>query len=58
MGMFSIRMMESSMVSIAKTAKARGMSQRQLVAQALEAIGVPMAEAEHMDRSASSRRRA
>jgi hypothetical protein len=55
-GILTVRLMESTMVSVARAAKARGMTQRQLVAQALAAFGLEVAEIDLRERTAPRRR--
>jgi hypothetical protein len=55
-GIHTVRMMESSMVSIAQEAKRRGLTQRQLLALALDAFGVPMAAEDLREREVKKRR--
>jgi hypothetical protein len=55
-GILTVRLMESTMVSVAREAKARGMTQRQLVAQALQAFGLKVSEIDLKERTAPRRR--
>jgi hypothetical protein len=55
-GMLSVRLMESSLTALARAARDQGVTQRQVVAKALAAAGVTIAQADLEDRPAPRRR--
>jgi len=54
--MLSVRLMDSTITAVARAAKERGITQRQLIARALAAEGIQVAPADMEDRAPPRRR--